>query len=357
MAEADFTTLSDRETAILSAIIHDFIEEKKPVGSRHLTKKYSFDLSSATIRNVMADLEKHGFIMQPHSSAGREPTDKGYRFYFDEVLNIYDSATQEREKLEDIYYNRQMELDSILEYSSKLLAGMSSLTGIALGPKSDQLVIKKVELVYLGDGEILAIFITRSKLILNRKIHFGESITSEEIKIISHFLNDAIVGYGVHTIKDRIQTKMNGLHEDLKGLKAKALKLIEKTSEYEDNGSDKSFESNIYIDGMENLCEDPDFFDHEKLRNILHLIGEKNQLKSILSRNIPQGGVQALIGHESQCEEIAGCSIITSTYRLANRNIGILGVIGPTRMKYDKLVPLVDKVSKMVSSLLDKMSR
>ncbi len=354
MAEDSIAPLSDREMAILRTLIYDFIDEGKPVGSRHLMQKYQFNLSSATIRNVMSDLEQRGFITQPHSSAGRIPTDKAYRFYFDEIVKIYDDALSERKKLEELFFTKKMELDALLEYSSKILAGMSQMTGMVLGPRSDQMVIKQVEMINLGEGEILVLFVSRSKMVINRRIKLQEYISSEELDIINRFLNDSIVGYGIYEFKERLLHSISKLHDDLSGLRDKALALaslaIEPTHE-------DTYDGNLYIEGVKHLVNRQEDFSSKKLQDVMEVIEEKETLKKILSRNIQSNGIQALIGHEIDIQEIAGCSIITSTYKMGNRNMGILGIIGPTRMQYEKMVPLIDNLSKSITELLNKLSQ
>lgn len=344
--------LTEREIIILRTLVHDFIEEGKPIGSRYLTNKYKFNLSSATIRNVMSDLEQRGFISQPHSSAGRVPTDKGYRLYFNEIIKLYNDALNERRKLEDLFQLKQLEIDSILKHSSRLLSGLSNMTSIVIGPRSDELVIKKVEILNLGEGEILIILITRSKMVINRRVQFKQNIGNDELDIISRFLNETVIGYSIHEVKDVLYNKIQEIKDDLGGLRNKALLLAENIT-----GSGIGYTSSeIYIEGMRHILSNNHDFNQRDLSDIVSVIEQKEPLRSILSHHINEDGIHALIGNEIQIEEIAGCSIITSNYKMANKNIGMLGIIGPTRMQYDKMVPLVDHLSKSITQLLNKLS-
>lgn len=347
--------LNDRHAAVLRTLVHNYIREGKPVGSRYLGQKYGFNLSSATIRNVMSDLELEGYIEQPHSSAGRIPTDKGYRYYVNDIMQLYESAYHRKKELDEWYQTKSMEIDSILNYTTHMLANFSHYTGIVIPPVLEDLIIKQVKLVNLGDGEVLAVFLTRSKSVINRRLQLDASLTNEELDIINSFLNETIVGYSFHKIKERIEDKLQELSDDLRGLKEMTLLLAQKADEAGEEGLDSS--KNVIIDGIKNLVVKQDQLQPSKIEDILDLIENKEQLRKMLEKNILENGVQAIIGDELESEDIQGCTIITSSYRLADRNIGILGIIGPKRMEYDRMIPLVDNISNMVSNLLNKMSQ
>ncbi len=357
--------LKDREAAVLRTLVHNYIREGKPVGSRNLRQKYSFHLSSATIRNVMADLEINGYIAQPHSSAGRVPTDKGYRFYIDEVMRIYEAAYDEKGRLDDLYENRSMEIDGILSYSTHILAKISEQLGLILSPIANQLIIKKVELISLGEGEILALFITRSKVIINKRVQFQEAVSMEELHFINGLLNDILVGYGFSDIVERIEKQLNTLSQtghllqESANLQYKKIKdkMLHIANMVNSNTGLNTHIQEIFVDGIKNLVVHRDLFQPGNVEKILDLVEQKQQLTSLLRKHLTTDGVQTLLGQDLDMGDFNDCSIITSSYKMADKNVGIIGIIGPKRMAYDKIIPLVDEVSKVISALLEKMSK
>jgi len=340
--------LDERESAILNSIVYEYIITGKPVGSRSFVQKYSFSLSPATMRNIMYDLERFGFLMQPHTSAGRVPTDKGYRYYVNSLLENYDSTFQDM-VIDEKIFQRELQLDKIFESVTKMLSMISHYAGVMLSPNPDFAVVKVLELVQLESSEVLLIAVTRTGIILTRKVNLSERVTQDELSEYSNFLTRELCGYSLQEIKTSLFTS---LREDSQSIKNRELAIDIAQLALSETG-----ESVINIDGIENLLRIPEMVEDIRLKSLLNIIEEKNILKSILEKHIGSEGIKILIGEEIDNEKVAGCSLVTSSYKIGNKPVGSIGVIGPTRMDYEKVVPLVDYTGKAVSGLLTKMSK
>lgn len=340
--------LSEREEAILRALVYEYITTGKPVGSRSFVNKYSFSISPATMRNVMSDLESMGFLMQPHTSAGRIPTDKGYRFYVDSLLEKYQYQNIEDIELKDDVIKRELHLDKIFLSITKMLSQVSKYAGVMLTPMPDFAVVKRIELVLIDNKEILLILVTRTGMVINRKIVISEITTQDDLYIYSKYLTSELCGYTLNEIKDELFEFLRT--ESLRTGKAIALDIAELAL-------NNNEESALYLDGVENLLKIPEMVEEERLNSLLNIIEEKNILRDILENSFGVDGLNTFIGDEIQDSRVNGCSLVSTAYKIGNREVGVIGVIGPTRMDYEKVVPLVDYTGKVVSKLLTNMSK
>ena len=338
--------LDERESAILNAIVYEYILTGKPVGSRSFVQKYSFSLSPATMRNIMFDLERMNFLMQPHTSSGRVPTDKGYRYYVNSLLDSYNSQEM---SIDEKILQKEVQLDKIFESIIKMLSSNSNYAGIMLPPKSDFTVVKLIELIQLESSEVLLITITRTGMILTRKVGLSVRVTQDELSEYSRFLTSELCGYSLHDIRERI---FNDLRLDKLSISNRELAL-----DIAEIAFNETENSTINIDGIENLLKIPEMVEEKRLNSLLSIIEEKNILKNILETHIDNEGVKILIGEEIDNEKVTGCSLVASSYKIGNTPVGAVGVFGPTRMDYEKVVPLVDYTGKAVTSLLTKMSK
>jgi heat-inducible transcriptional repressor len=338
--------LDERESAILNAIVYEYILTGKPVGSRSFVQKYSFSLSPATMRNIMFDLERMNFLMQPHTSSGRVPTDKGYRYYVNSLLDSYHSQEM---SIDERILQREVQLDKIFESIIKMLSANSNYAGIMLSPKSDFTVVKLIELIQLESSEVLLIAITRTGMILTRKVGLSVRVTQDELSEYSRFLTSELCGYSLNDIRGRI---FDDLRLDKISLSNRELAL-----DIAELAFNETENSTLNIDGIENLLKIPEMVEEKRLNSLLSIIEEKNILKNILEKHIDNEGVKILIGEEIENEKVTGCSLVASSYKIGNTPVGAVGVFGPTRMDYEKVVPLVDYTGKAVSSLLTRMSK
>jgi heat-inducible transcriptional repressor len=342
-------SLDDRESAILSAIVHEYIETSKPVGSRSFVQKYSFSISPATMRNIMYDLEGMGYLTQPHTSAGRIPTDRGYRYYVDFLLDKYSYSSNQEVRVKDEFIQQELQLDKVFCTITKMLSHISKYAAIMLTPKLDFTVVKRIELVNLDIDQVLVILVTRTGMVINKKIHVSSTVTQDELYEFSKFLTTELCGYSLLEIKDTIFDKIRS-EKNLGFKKEMAIDFAELALRERE-------ESDICLDGIENLLKIPEMVEENRLNSLLNIIEEKNILREIMELSLEMDGVRTFIGNEIEDEKVSGCSIVTTTYKIGNRKVGTIGIIGPTRMDYDKVVPLVDYSGKLVSDLLTQMSK
>jgi heat-inducible transcriptional repressor len=342
--------LGEREASILQAIAFEYITTGKPVGSRSFVQKYSLSISPATMRNIMFDLESLEYLKQPHTSAGRIPTDKGYRFYVNSLLDSYDLSLKGREiSIKEDAIRREVQFDKIFSLITKMLSQESKYAGVMLTPQFDFSVVKRVVLVSMDNNEILFVLITRTGMVITKKVVISSSVTQDELYNFSKYLTSELCGYDIYEIKDSIFDRLRGEKES--GInKEMALDIAQlAVTEYQ--------EQHLFIDGIENLLKLPEMVEKERLQSLLSIIEEKNILRRILGRTMESEGIRTLIGEEIEEEKVTGCSMVSTSYKISNKMVGAVGVIGPTRMDYEKVVPLVDYMGRVVSELLTKMSK
>ena len=340
--------LDEREASVLSALVYDFIATGKPVGSRTFVQKYRFSISPATMRNIMADLETMGYLKQPHTSAGRVPTDRGYRYYVDSLLEKYHSVAGDIEVSEEVL-SKEMQFEKLFYSITKMLSSESQYAGVMLTPSPYFAVLKKIELIPLAANEVLAILVARTGMIFTKKVKISASLTQDAIYDLSKYLNSELCGYAIQDIKESVIGRLR--EQDMRNaVSGMALDIAELSISGGENVS------KLYVDGMENLFKIPDMIEKENLDSLLHLIEEKNILRNLLEMAINVDGVRTMIGSEIKNAAVKGCSMVTTSYKIGNRKVGVVGVLGPRRMDYEKVVPLVDYTGRVVSDLLTKMS-
>lgn len=341
--------LSDREASVLRALVYEYIVAGKPIGSRSFVIKYSFSISPATMRNIMYDLETLGYLMQPHTSAGRQPTDKGYRFYVDSLLDTYEFDINEKSGIKEEAIRKELHLDSLFSSITKMLSVVSKYAGVVLTPIPDYSVVKHIELVPLGGNNILFVLVTRMGMVVNQKVSISTSFSHDDLHKYSKYLSSELTGYSLYDIKHEVFDKIRQ-EAMLSSYKQVALDIAEVAlSRHE--------EADLFLDGIENLLHIPDMIEAKRLDTLLNLLEKKSLLKHIMEMNIERDGVYTLIGEEINGEDISGCSIVTSSYKIGSRNVGSIGILGPTRMDYEKVVPLVDYTGRMVSDFLTKIAK
>lgn len=339
------TALSERDKKILHTLIYEYIQTGEPVGSRTLSKKSNIDFCSSTLRNVMADLEEQGYLMQPHTSAGRTPTDKAFRFYVDSVLEVRRLTKFEKEQIRQKYRFTQVEITDLLKDTSQILSDISKQISVVVAPRFVANIFKHIEFINLSKKRILVIFVSQNGIVQNKLIEVDESILQNDLDKYARYLNELFKGLTLQMIRKKIlqETKNERIMYDR--LFSKALALIKKALELED-------ESEIYVEGKLNIFDYPEFAEVEKMKKILNALEEKERLLKLLNKTMEAKGVQIFIGSENELLEIDGCSIISSAYTRDNHVLGTLGVIGPTRMDYERIVPVVDYTAKILSKML-----
>jgi heat-inducible transcriptional repressor len=342
-------TLSERSRHILEAIIEDYITTAEPVGSRTITRRHGISLSPATVRNVMADLEEMGLLTSPHTSAGRIPTEKAYRLYVDSLLEVRGIAPEEQDLIGRQCSLTGRDVGAVLKDTSRMLSSLSHYTGVVVAPRFTTSLFRQIEFVKLNGRRILAILVSRSGVVQNRIIESEGELDAAELVRMGNYLNELLEGLSIAEVKTRIREEMLTEKARYDAMLAGALKLSAQTFD----GEDTAETSQLYIEGQANILSQPEFADIDRMREVFGAFEEKSQLLGLLDRCMTAEGVQIFIGAETHLHQMSGMSLITSTYMTGRNTLGILGVIGPTRMGYGKVIPIVDYTAKLVSRLLE----
>ena len=342
----DDVVLEERNKQILTSVINEYVLTAEPVGSRKLAKKYNINLSSATIRNVMSDLEELGLLHQPHTSAGRIPTEKALRFYVNSILKVKDLKLREKDRIRKRYQFSELEATDIIKQTSEVLSVLSHQMSIISAPKIIGTVLKHIEFIKISSNRILVIFVSQSGFVQNRIVEDQENISQDELDKYSKYLGDILVGISLEEVREKLDEEMQKDKIAYDQLLSKALKLSKKALGEE-------LEPELYMGGKINLLESPEFAEVGRMKTLLQALEEKNLLLTLLDKTMDAEGVQIFIGSEVQLSDMETLSIITSPYRQGKNVVGALGIIGPTRMDYLKLIPIVEYSAQLVTEFLN----
>ncbi len=325
--------LSDRAEKVLQIIIHHYIKTASPVSSKMIVRDYGFGYSSATVRNIMSELERLGYLNQPHTSAGRIPTDKGYRFYVDSIMEVQRLSLEEKRRIEEEYTRRSKEMEDIFQHTSKLLSLVSHYAGFAIPPNLKNHTLRFFRLVHLGGRKTLMVLIFHFG-VKHRIIEFSTPVTRRELEQLSSFLESNLRG---KTLTEDTEKEMLSLEfpEAMKGLIQEVFRAI------------SQFQSeDLYLDGSSNVFAEPEFANYKKTRQLFEVLERKRILWKLLNRNIK--GINVLIGEENPFPELSECSLVTTTCQIDKKSVGALGIIGPKRMEYSRMVSLVGYISDII---------
>lgn len=340
--------LDKRSEQILKAVIQSYIGRPDPVGSRYVTKKFDFGVSPATIRNIMADLEELGFLSQPHTSAGRIPTDKGYRFYVDCLLHEKQEATTYNAQIAQEIIKRlesmKNDINAFFSEVSSMLSRMSNYMSIAQPPKTDITTFKKIELIrYKGDS-IVAIVLTDEGVIKSKVLKADPQLTQDDLNRIAGYLNSEYKGLTIDEIRSTLLSRIKSERKLWNSLILRAIRIYEEILSFSDN--------ELFMEGLLDVINLPDFSDISKIRDIYRAIRDKHLLLRILDDISKTDGVQVIIGGENPIEELNKFSIVASTYGRSGKKMGVIALIGPTRMDYSKAISMVEMVSNCIGETL-----
>ncbi len=343
--------LDDRTKRVLKAVVLSYIETAHPVGSRTVIQGSDFGVSSATIRSIMADLGEAGFLSQPHPSAGRVPTEKGYRFYVDTLLNEEAFQIHEDEILQQAaLLVKHEDMRAILQDTSKLLSDLTHYMGIVTVPKFSSTRVKHIEFIRLRKKCVMTISVSEEGFIQNRFFEMLNDLSQKELNRISNYLNTLYKGMSLQDVRQELMgqiQKMKDLYDQLQS------ETLELTKQATMNG-EQTDEGELYMDGTAHMLDLPDFNDSKIMKGLLNAFEKKRVILQLLERHIDSEGVQVFIGAENPFLGDHHCSLVVSPYKRGDRTLGALGVIGPTRMAYSKVIPLVDMAAKQVSRLLEE---
>lgn len=339
--------LSERSQNILEAIVEDYIASAEPVGSRAITRRHSFNLSPASVRNVMADLEDMGLLCSPHTSAGRIPTEKGFQYYIDSLLQVRDLSLTEKQNLQSNYRFQGMKMEDIMQEVGRVLSGLSQYTGLVMAPKFASTVFRQIEFIRLSRGQLLVIYVSESGLVQNKVIEADPDLTPQQLEQISNYLNQELNGLSIQEVRTKLNSELQEERIRYDQMKSQALSLSCAALQEE-------VEDQVYVSGASLMLEQPEFSTPEQMKRLMQTLESKKQLIDLLDRSQDAQGVQIFIGSESSQVDLEGCSLITSNFSNKKGAIGTLGVIGPVRMDYSQVIPIVDFTAQLVSRVMER---
>jgi heat-inducible transcriptional repressor len=337
--------LSDRAQTLLKILVERYIVDGEPVGSRVLSRASSLELSPATIRNVMADLEEMGFVASPHTSAGRVPTPKGYRFFVDTLLTVRPLEDLERKQIAE-----QLMPDDphrVVTAASQMLSDLTHFAGVVVSPRRRGATLRHIEFFGLTEKRVLLIIVASDGEVQNRVLVTDRNYTPSQLTEAANFINQHYAGVEFDQLRLRVRNELIDLHRDISGLMQAAIETGSEAMRQPGEG--------VVISGGRNLLEmDEISGDMQRLRRLFDLFERKQQLLDILDTSERAEGVKIFIGGESQLVALDECSIVTAPYEVDGVVVGTVGVIGPTRMAYERVIPIVDVTAKLLSSALSQ---
>ena len=337
--------LNERAQQMLRVLIARYARDGQPVGSRTLAREAGLKLSPATIRNVMADLEELGFVRSPHTSAGRVPTVQGYRFFVDTLLTIQqlDRRSVERMRLE---LNVTAEPKSLIESASGLLSGITRMAGVVTLPKHSHTLFKRVEFMPLTDNRVLAVLVTGDDEVQNRILTTKKKCSPAQLQQASNYLNELFTGKELAEVRAMLLKEMHETRSTMNSMMVTAMQMADQVLE-------KNRNEDFIMAGQNNLMEFQELCDIEKLRKLFDAFNQKRDMLHLLDQCIHGEGIQIFIGDESGYRMLDECSMVTAPYSVNGRVLGVLGVIGPTRMAYDRVIPIVDTTARLLGAALN----
>jgi heat-inducible transcriptional repressor len=343
-AAAESPELGERAETLLRALVQQYIDQGQPVGSRALVRESGLDISPATVRNVMADLEKLGLVTSPHTSAGRIPTNKGYRLFVDSLLTLNPLRTDEIESLKK-QMGQDESIDSLLGRASSILSGVTRMAGVVMLPRRDYMALRRIEFLPLSERRVLAILVVSEKEVQNKIIRTSRDYSESELQQISNYLSTLVAGKDFNEVRATLLEELRKTKEHMNELMQNAMEMANSIVEQETS-------SDYVMAGETNLMTFAELSNVDELRQLFEAFSEKREILHLLDECLAAQGVQVFIGEESGYQVLDKCSIVTSPYEIEGKLIGVLGVIGPTRMSYNKVIPLVDVTAKMLGNLL-----
>ena len=338
--------LSDRKLAILKAVIDDYIMTGLPIGSRTISKKHGIELSSATIRNEMADLEELGFLVQPHTSAGRIPSHKAYRYYVDRLMKVVKLNSVEAENIKRYFQDRMSEVNEVLEKAAQALSDTTHHISMVLKPQLKQAVIKRIQLVKITERKAILLVVTDAGLVTDTVIVVPEGMSSDYMEMISRLLTEKL---SQKTLEDAEADLRRSLEEHLRLRKEFVSDLLSAI----ETSVEPQGEKGIVLGGTQNIIEYPDFMSIEKAKSFISVLQTKEMLYDMMKK-ATRLEFSVTIGQENEVKELQDLSVVTATYKVGGKSLGSFGVIGPTRMDYSRVISILGFVSQSLNSILSE---
>ncbi len=340
-----FPELNERAKHLLKVLVEQYIQSGHPVASTTLASQSGLALSPATIRNAMANLEKKGLIHAPHTSAGRIPTARGYRVFVDSLVSVQalDQHTLDQLKVSINVPNTPSDL---IQSASVVLSGITRLAGIVTLPSRTHVGLRRIEFIGLSSTQVLVVLVLTDGEVQNKLLEVERAYSTSELQQATNYLNETLQGQTLQQVKQGLLEDMKNVCNDVDRHMRLAVELAEQTFTTVDTAE----QDNVIMAGKSNLIQCHDLSDMDKLRDLFNAFEEKRQMLDLLNTALDAEGVQIFIGSESGYQAFDDCSLVTSTYQTEDGSIGVLGVVGPTRMSYDRVIPVVDITARLLSA-------
>ena len=344
----DSSQLSERSLHLFKLLVEHFIEDGQPVGSRTLAKDSDLNLSPATIRNVMADLEDLGLLQSPHTSAGRVPTARGYRLFVDNLLRVHNLQSAEVESIARRLSPNRGDLAELMKRTSNMLSDVTQLAGVVMLPRTQKSILQHIEFISLSANRVLVILIVNDQEIQNRIINTAKNYSASELQQVSNYLNELFAGKELTQVRKSIIEEMEKMKNEVNQMMQTAIEVAQHAFNTDDDARE-----DLLFSGHTNLMDVAELCSVDKLKKLFETFNQKRDILHLLEQAINAEGIQIFIGEESGYEVLDNCSVVTSPYEVDGQILGVLGVIGPTRMHYDRVIPIVDITAKMLGAALN----
>lgn len=338
--------LSERQRLILNAIVDDYIRSAEPVGSRSISKRGDVGYSPATIRNEMSDLEELGYLEQPHTSAGRIPSHKGYRYYVDHLIHLKELPKHEIDRLKRFFAERMQQQEAVIRQVAMILAEMTNYTSLVLEPELYHTSLKHMQIIPLNERQAVMILVTNTGHVEDKLISLPPDVPVSEIEKLVNILNAKLSGVSMMQLTSK-------LYNELSSEIAKHVTKYQELIRVLDDALAIEEEGRVYLSGTTNIMNQPEFRDVEKVKSLFALLEEQDILAKMLTPS--ESGIHVRIGSENNLDAINNCSLITATYSIDGQTLGTIGILGPTRMEYSKVISLMKYFSEELSNLLSSI--
>ena len=338
--------LSERKKQILKAIVEAHIDGGEPVGSKYILQNTLMSCSSATIRNEMAELEQMGYLVQPHTSAGRVPSEAGYRFYVDSLVEQYARTTHEVVKINQLLKAKMSEIDQILDTASRLASSMTNYTGIAIKPKASSVTMQKFELILIDSNHFAMVMITSTGTVKTKKVTVTSDVTDDELQRLSELMNVLLCGIGADMITLPIIMEMENEMGDASFLVNPAVKCVWEVMSEIDGGQ-------LKFTGLNHLLKYPEYSDTQQLGQLLGTLEEQDEILDLVSESL-EDDISVLIGSESPVKVMNNSALVFKPIKKNGRTVGVIGVLGPRRMNYRQVLKTIDEIGGSIAVMFDE---
>ncbi len=345
----------DRKRKMLNWVVHQYVRTSKPVSSELVAEKSGFNISSATIRNVLKDLEETGYLYHSHTSGGRIPTDRGYRAYVNYVMEMQRMAVKERERIEREYTRQIEETDQLMIQTSKIRSVLSKSAGFVLSPDVGEDYIRRVDMIPLGFRRVLAVLVTQSGIVRHWPINLNSDLDTTRLRLLGTFLNHRISGLTLGEARRILWEDMGKGNAEIRDVEEITMQLLDDFERCQQSSD------TFYMEGLGKLSEGISAEDFTELRSMFRVVEEKEKFSEVLKERLKEcmkeKGINVTIGSENEIKEFRNFSLISSVYRIKDKALGLVGILGPKRMEYPKVISLVNIVGEMLSQTLEQWER